>query len=158
MTSTATRARVDLLAAARDHAARPDKWRDLVRFDRHRRWYARVSRDSDTEVWLLSWLPGQGTDLHDHGGSAGAFVVVDGTLTEDTAMRTPAGLTVTETTVSTGQGRRFGPRYVHRITNSGATPAVSIHAYGPALTAMNRYRLAAGGLQIVAVERAGVSW
>ena len=33
-------------------------------------------------MWLLSWLPDQGTPLHDHGTSAGAFAVVDGTLTE----------------------------------------------------------------------------
>ena len=34
------------------------------------------------QVWLLSWLPDQGTPLHDHGTSAGAFAVVRGTLTE----------------------------------------------------------------------------
>ena len=34
------------------------------------------------QVWLLSWLPQQGTPLHDHGTSAGAFSVVRGTLTE----------------------------------------------------------------------------
>src|SRR3712207_8332217 len=34
------------------------------------------------QVWLLSWLPGQGTGLHDHGGSAGALAVVRGTLSE----------------------------------------------------------------------------
>ncbi len=34
------------------------------------------------QVWLLSWLPEQGTPLHDHGTSAGAFTVVRGTLTE----------------------------------------------------------------------------
>ena len=34
------------------------------------------------QVWLLSWLPEQGTPLHDHGTSAGAFSVVPGTLTE----------------------------------------------------------------------------
>jgi hypothetical protein len=24
-------------------------------------------------VWLLTWLPQQDTDLHDHGGSAGVY-------------------------------------------------------------------------------------
>jgi hypothetical protein len=31
---------------------------------------------------VISWLPGQGTGFHDHGGSAGAFAVVWGTLLE----------------------------------------------------------------------------
>ncbi|SES82853.1 hypothetical protein [Geodermatophilus poikilotrophus] len=34
---------------------------------------------SHAQVWLLPWLPGQGTGLHDHGGSAGASAVVRGT-------------------------------------------------------------------------------
>jgi hypothetical membrane protein len=34
------------------------------------------------EVWVISWLPGQATGFHDHGGSAGAFAVVWGTLME----------------------------------------------------------------------------
>ena len=37
---------------------------------------------AEAQVWLLSWLPEQGTPLHDHGTSAGAFTVVRGTLTE----------------------------------------------------------------------------
>src|SRR3954470_19150848 len=28
---------------------------------------------ADAQVWLLTWLPDQGTPLHDHGTSAGAF-------------------------------------------------------------------------------------
>ena len=40
--------------------------------------------------WLLSWLPGQGTGLHDHGGSAGAFAVVRGTLHERVGARADA--------------------------------------------------------------------
>ena len=42
--------------------------------------------DEHHEAWLLTWLPGQGTDWHDHGGSAGAFVVVQGALVEGTAV------------------------------------------------------------------------
>src|SRR3954453_6191588 len=34
------------------------------------------------QVWLLSWLPDQGTPLHDHGSSAGAFAGGRGRLTE----------------------------------------------------------------------------
>jgi hypothetical protein len=105
-----------------------------------------------------AWLPGQGTDLHDHGGSAGAFQVFAGTLTEDT-VTIPAGAPrITARELGEGAGRRFGSRHIHRIINRSSRPAVSIHVYGPALTTMTRYRLGAGGLEVLTVERAGVQW
>ena len=63
-------------------AARPASWRDIVRFDASRRWYHRLELTDDHEVWLLSWLPGQSTGFHDHGGAAGAFAVAQGELRE----------------------------------------------------------------------------
>ena len=59
-------------------------WRPLVRFDPAQRVHTRLDSGPGWEAWLLTWLPGQGTLIHDHGGSAGAFVVVDGSLTEET--------------------------------------------------------------------------
>ena len=59
-------------------------WRPLVRFDPAQRVHTRLDSGPGWEAWLLTWLPGQGTQIHDHGGSAGAFVVVDGCLTEET--------------------------------------------------------------------------
>jgi predicted metal-dependent enzyme (double-stranded beta helix superfamily) len=123
-------------------------------------------------VWLLTWLPGQGTDLHDHGGSAGAFHVLTGSLTEDTVIPgtpsrsiadgpaggpgSPARITARE--LGEGAGRRFGTRHIHRITNRSTRPAISIHVYGPALTTMTRYRIGADSLDVVTVEKAGVQW
>ena len=65
---------------ARTLAARPAEWLSRVRLSADGRWYERIHRDDDHEIWLISWLPGQGTGFHDHGGSAGAFAVVWGTL------------------------------------------------------------------------------
>jgi hypothetical protein len=47
---------------------------------------------------------------------------------------------------------------VHRMTNAGTVPAVSLHVYSPALTSMTRYTLERGALRGVAVERAGQDW
>src|SRR3954447_26114543 len=76
--------RLDHLAIAVQYGADPETWPVAPRFNPVDRWYHRLARAGDHEVWLLTWLPGQGTDLHDHGGSAGAFHVRSGTLTEDT--------------------------------------------------------------------------
>jgi predicted metal-dependent enzyme (double-stranded beta helix superfamily) len=169
---TAVDVRLDHLAIAARYAATPERWPVAPRFNPVDRWYHRLAVADDHEVWLLTWLPGQGTDLHDHGGSSGAFLVFGGTLTEETVTaerpfaRTPAGNPVTDNAparvisreLGEGAGRRFGPHHIHRVTNRSSRPATSIHVYGPALTTMTRYRLTAAGLQVRTVEAAGVQW
>jgi hypothetical protein len=160
--------RTDHLAIAARWAAAPDTWPVAPRYNPVDRWYHRLAVSGDHEVWLLTWLPGQGTDLHDHGGSAGAFQVVRGALTEDTVTSgIPAAIggdggagpvRITARELGEGAGRRFGSRHVHRITNRSGRPAASIHVYGPALTTMTRYRVGQGGLQVATVEAAGVQW
>lgn len=151
--------RLDHLTIATDYAARPDRWPVAPRFNPAGRWYERLAVADDHEVWLLTWLPGQGTELHDHGGSAGAFHVFAGTLTEDTvAVPADGPARITARELGEGAGRRFGTRHIHRITNRSARPAVSIHVYGPALTTMTKYRFGAQGLEVRAVENAGVEW
>ncbi|WFE99156.1 cysteine dioxygenase family protein [Micromonospora sp. WMMD964] len=143
----------DLLTVAARWAD-PAGWPVALRFDPAERWYARLAVTDEHEVWALSWLPGQGTDLHDHGGSAGAFRVVGGTLIEETVS---AGR-LRPRLLPTDAGRRFGPRHVHRVTNQGPDPAVSVHVYRPALLRMTRYDLVDGRLRVAEVAQAGTSW
>jgi hypothetical protein len=113
---------------------------------------------ADAQVWLLSWLPDQGTPLHDHGTSAGAFAVVDGTLTERVVAAGRDAVRETADDLLPGRVRHFGPHYVHQVTNTGLRPAVSVHVYTPGLSWMNRYELADGVLRRTGTERAGVDW
>ena len=147
----------DHLAIAARYAAEPEQWAVAPRFNPVDRWYHRLAEATDHEVWLLTWLPGQGTEIHDHGGSAGAFHVASGSLTEDTVIE-GAPPRIVSRELGEGAGRRFGTRHIHRITNRSNRPAISIHAYGPALTTMTRYRIGAAGLDVVTVERAGAQW
>ncbi|WP_428965547.1 cysteine dioxygenase [Micromonospora fluostatini] len=144
----------DLLAIARRYAAVPHTWPTPVCYDPVQRWYSRLAVADDHEVWALSWLPGQGTDLHDHGGSSGAFLVVSGVLTEETV----SGGVLRPHRLAAGTGRRFGRRHVHLVTNRGDQPAVSVHVYRPALRRMTRYHLADGRLRVAEVAEAGVAW
>ncbi|MDR7274521.1 cysteine dioxygenase [Catenuloplanes atrovinosus] len=143
---------------ARRVAAEPSSWGVTPRFDAAARWYARLFAAADHEAWLLTWLPGQGTDLHDHGGSAGTFVVVSGALTEETVHAGTDGAVLRSTPYTAGDARPFGSQHVHRIVNTSAEPAISLHVYGPALTQMTRYRLADGALRVLEIDRAGVAW
>lgn len=118
----------------------------FVDFDPHDRWHQRIYRDQRLDVWLISWLPEQGTQLHDHGGSAGAFTVISGELAEAVHQRGR----LSENTRGAGTSVGFGPRYVHDVRNLCDQPAVSVHAYSRPLTSMTYYDLDEGVLVALA--------
>jgi len=104
---------------------------------------------------VISWLPGQATGFHDHGGSAGAFAVVWGTLMERRVVGASTTGQVLAKPVGAGGSRAFGPRYIHDVRNAAASAvAVSVHAYSPPLPAMTRYDLTPAGLVKLEIEGA----
>ncbi len=116
-----------------------------VRYDAEHRWHQRLYRDQRLDIWLISWLPTQGTQLHDHGGSAGAFSVLTGELNEAVYRQAAEDQSLTEFRRSAGAAVGFGSRYVHDVRNLSDAPAVSVHAYSPPLTSMNFYDVASDG-------------
>src|ERR1700677_3390655 len=124
--------------------ASSDGWMDKVRLRAERRWYERLYRGPDYDIWVISWLPGQSTGFHDHGASSGAFVVATGILEE----HRPGERT---RVIHPGKPRAFGPDYTHDGCNVSVAPAISIHAYSPPLNEMNEYEL--DGSRLVPRER-----
>jgi hypothetical protein len=116
----------DLTARATHHLASP--LLDLVQYTPQQRWWTRLALTDGVELWLLSWLPGQHTAPHDHGGAAGSFTVLTGTLTED--YRYPGG-PIRTASHPTHASIAFGAGRAHQITNPHITPAASVHAYSP---------------------------
>ncbi len=119
-----------------------------VRYDERDRWHLRLHRDQRVDVWLISWLPTQGTQLHDHGGSAGAFTVISGVLDESVYVPTTSGLR--RRLHPAGSRVGFDARYVHDVGNTSSAPAVSVHAYSRPLTSMTFYDLDNGRLARIA--------
>lgn len=156
------RTAVSLAEIARRLAGDRAVWAGLVDFDPISRYYARIATEPDHEAWLLTWLPGQGTEWHDHGQSAGSFVVLQGQLSERVAdLAAPDRRPLVGEDVSrlrAGQQRTFGRRYVHHVSNEGPDPAVSLHVYSPRLTAMTTYALAGRSLRPVDLQQKGVDW
>lgn len=107
-----------------------------VRFASPRRWWARLALTDEVELWLLSWLPGQHTAPHDHGGAAGAFSVVLGELAE--TFRYPGGPTG-HRQHTTGSAIGFGAGRAHQVWNTGLGKAASVHAYSPPLVPTREY-------------------
>ncbi|MDT9684790.1 cysteine dioxygenase family protein [Streptomyces sp. TRM76323] len=117
---------------ARSIAADRALWAPLVAYDATTRWYRRLRTGPGYEVWLLSWLPGQGTGPHDHGRSSGYFTVLEGELTE----RTEGGVRTLAGGAQGAPGRVVTPGRVHELVNDSLEPAVSLHLYFPGLTDM----------------------
>jgi predicted metal-dependent enzyme (double-stranded beta helix superfamily) len=148
---------LDASALVASFAADPSLWRPLVRFDPAQRVHSRLYEGPGWEAWVLTWLPGQGTLIHDHGGSAGAFVVVDGSLTEETyGLRRLTVPSLRE--LGIGRVRAFSEHHVHRVTNTGTTPTISVHVYTPGIRSMTTYAVVDGLLTASGVERAGADW
>jgi hypothetical protein len=149
--------------------ASSDRWAHLVRHVPGARWYlpllgspgvldldelsGTVPPDATVSAWLITWAPGTGLDLHDHGGSAGTLAVVAGELTErhtnisELTADGPASFgpdTLRRRRLGPGTLTTFGPDHVHEVRNDGLEPAVSIHVYAPGLTDMAFYDAPAG--------------
>ena len=133
----------ELACVVRRIAADQRLWRPAVRFGRTDRYWTRLPGPDGVDVWLLTWLPSQGTDLHDHGDSAAAFAVVQGALTE---VRADPVLGVWATPLDAPAVRTVEPGVVHDVRADLGVPAVSIHAYGPRLSRMTYYDLDEGRL------------
>jgi predicted metal-dependent enzyme (double-stranded beta helix superfamily) len=123
----------------------------FIDFDADVRWHQRIHRSPRLDIWLIGWLPTQGTELHDHGGSAGSFTVVSGQLAEAVYARSGARAgELAERVREAGHSVGFDCGYVHDVRNLSDAPAVSVHAYSRPLTAMTYYDLEAGSLERLA--------
>lgn len=118
------------------------------------RWFTRIHGDDELDVWLISWVPGHATELHDHGGSLGALTVVSGSLTE---FRWD-GSRLRRRRLDAGDQAGFPLGWVHDVVwaprpvprplpGSAPTvaapvmPTLSVHAYSPPLSAMSYYEV-----------------
>lgn len=113
------------------------------------RWFARIHGDDELDVWLISWVPGEPTELHDHAGSLGALTVLSGSLVE---FRWD-GRTLRRRRLEAGDQAGFPLGWVHDVVwaprtvvgagpvSAGPEPTLSVHAYSPPLTAMSYYEV-----------------
>src|SRR6478752_5406960 len=125
-----------LVTLVRALAGNSRLWQPRVKFTETRYW-TRLPAPAAVDVWLLTWLPEQGTELHDHGDSAAAFTVVGGTLTE---LRVDGDGELSAAELRSSAARTVAPGVVHDVQNHHAVPAISIHAYAPKLIRMTYYR------------------
>jgi predicted metal-dependent enzyme (double-stranded beta helix superfamily) len=133
----------DLVALVEAVASERRAWEPRVQFPHGAdRWWTRLHADRRFDLWLLTWLPGHNTELHDHGPSAAAFAVVSGVLSE--VRIGSAGQSVTHPRAA-GSVTWLAPGELHNVSGAGHRPAISIHAYSPPLREMNYFALGDDG-------------
>ncbi len=141
----------ELLEIVRQWAEQPQQWEPLLRCSDTERWSGLLHCEAAYDVWLLTWPVQTGTQLHDHGDSAGAFEVVSGQLEELYLRRR-----LRRRQLRAGAQVCFPAGAVHDVLNSGSgpddSPAVSLHAYSPPLTSMTFYENVGGQLTAVRSE------
>jgi hypothetical protein len=113
------------------------------------RWFVRLHGDDEVDIWLISWVPGHRTELHDHGGSLGALTLLSGSLDE---FRWD-GERLRRRRIEAGDQAAFPLGWVHDVVwappaAAGAMPppvdpTLSVHAYSPPLTVMSYYEVTA---------------
>jgi predicted metal-dependent enzyme (double-stranded beta helix superfamily) len=144
-TATVTRALSvrDLQELVRNLADDREKWVPHIRHDPNQRGVALLMRDEQVEVWVLSWLPGQDTGYHDHGGSAAAICVTQGEIHEErlSFAGPPRTQALQENSLSV-----VPALHISRVHNAGSVPSVSIHAYSPPLGEVGTYSADSDGL------------
>ena len=132
----------ELTALAQTYAADPASWVPHVRVDPGRRACHRLLEAPNATVWLLCWMPGQETGFHDHDGASGAVAVARGTVVEQ---RLRLGGAPSTRTATEGDCFGFEGFVIHNVGHGAGAPAVTIHAYSPALRRMGAYDVGPDG-------------
>ena len=101
------------------------------------------------QAWVLTWLPGQVSPIHDHSGSSCCLRVLQGTAIETVFEPQASGIVIPKSTAySFGSVLAGEDADIHRIENStnAAEPLITLHIYRPALLHMNLYEFNDGRL------------
>jgi cysteine dioxygenase len=107
--------------------------------------YARnlIARSAHAELLMLCWRSGQRTPIHDHGGSIGVVMVVEGLLTETMYEQAPEGCVKPYDTFRWGAGGITGAEVqdIHQLLNfqSAGKDLVTLHCYAPPLSVLNTF-------------------
>ena len=117
---------------------------EYVHFDSKLYGRTPLIEEDSFSIFVMTWLPGQLTPIHDHRGSACAVRVVRGTCSEIEFERAACGSIVPKRVSKAGVGSvlySFDDD-IHQVGNLEALgELVTIHCYSPPLSQMQWYSL-----------------
>lgn len=103
---------------------------------------ARVIRRDQYEVLVMTWLPGQASDPHDHSGSVCALQAINGRAVEGEYTVAADGFADLEyeSDLHAGHVSAGQDAGVHTVRNPSATDTlITVHVYSPPLGEVRRY-------------------
>lgn len=110
----------------------PGLWRDhLGDGSAHRA--VRLLATESYEAWVVSWADDGLVDVHDHGSSSGAVVVVSGALT------LLDGRGRKRRTLAPGSAVHLPVGTPHDFVAVGSEPSASVHVFSPPLSSLGAY-------------------
>ncbi|MEZ5080479.1 MAG: cysteine dioxygenase family protein [Thermoleophilia bacterium] len=112
-------------------------WRDYVVENHEFRDYRLIFENEFTDIWALSWLPGQTTGFHDHDASEVGICVAHGAVREWHPVHEAPPL---DHVIAEGATQEGPLGYIHQVAHEYGDPAVTIHAYSPPLVRVGQYR------------------
>lgn len=124
---------VRLVSRIRDTGA----WRDYLVESHEYRDYRLVFENEYTDIWVLSWLPGQTTGFHDHDVSQVGIAVLQGEIRES---HMHMGAAPTSHVMRVGDTQEGPYGYIHQVQHEDGELAASLHAYSPPLLRVGQYR------------------
>ena len=142
-TSTDALDPLELVRFAAELASSPARWGELVLAGHEEREYAAIWSDERVNAWAIRWSGDADTGFHDHDDSAGAIVVLEGSVIEERLALTGSPLA---RRFDAGQSFRLSPSAIHRVRHAGGRPALTIHAYSPPLRRQGVYRAGPDGV------------
>jgi quercetin dioxygenase-like cupin family protein len=128
---------------------RPELEAELAKFDDRALYPERPMMNvgtAEVSVWLLGWRKGDWTEIHDHEASEAAIHVLKGEVTEraywpeaEASQRYSGPVQRVERELHQGSTVTVPTPYVHAVGNEVEATSATLHAYYPALAAMNYY-------------------
>jgi predicted metal-dependent enzyme (double-stranded beta helix superfamily) len=84
-------------------------------------------------ITVITWLPGQQSQVHGHRVWC-AYGIVEGEMTEEQFMLSPGVMPLKTTVLKAGElaDQDLDSTIVHRVSNKSSVPLVSLHLYGVA--------------------------
>lgn len=113
----------------------PEELRAYLRFEDHHYTRNVIQRTAHFEALLLCWRGGQRSRIHDHGRSICGMAMVEGVLSAENYLRTPAGLIHRDFSEDFKPGSilTIQTTEIHRVSNLRDEDGVSLHFYLPPL-------------------------
>ena len=131
------RAQEHIASAALQAVARAGAYLESARLDLgapapgERRW-TRLAHARAFDAWLIAWGPDSAIPAHDHGDSAAALMLLEGSLVEFSRESSDPRHWVARE-LAPGIAVEVPTRRIHHVANQGISVAASLHVYSPPL-------------------------